>query len=121
MTPDEIRAQMETLWAEGNRAADELKDPFIAMERVTTLYVALDADERATADQVLADWALSPNEAKRFDAIALVRELVVQTAVPALRRLTMRLASSDDPGAPFEREKVQDVLVELGVDGSASV
>lgn len=107
MMHDEIRDRMDALWVSANRAADELRDPFVAMERVAAFYAGLGAGERAGADEVLGEWVMSTDEAKRFDAIALVRELSVRRAVPALRALTMRLGASDDPGAPFEREKVE--------------
>ena len=119
MTLSEIRDEMNALWASADREADSLKDPFLAMERVQTAYRAFEPLERAHVEEVLAEWVLSEDEAKRFDAIAVVRELGVVSATPALRSLEARLRQSDDPGAPFEREKVSDVLSELGAGGTA--
>jgi hypothetical protein len=121
MTPSDVGEAMNSLWASANRESDDLKDPFIAMERISGLYRALGPSERAIADQVLAEWVLSDDEAKRFDALALVRELGVTKAAPALRALIDSLESRDDPGAAFEREKVDTVLSELGTEGTASV
>lgn len=120
MTLDDLRSRMNSLWASANRETDELKDPIRALERLSGLYRNLDATERELADRVLAEWVLSHEEAKRFDAVALIREFEVTSAAPELRDLVGRLARSDDPGAPFEREKVEVLLRDLGLTGGAT-
>lgn len=120
MTLEEIRRQMNAFWDLANREAEEFKDPFLALERVNGMYRGLSAADRELANEVLAEWALSDEEAKRFDAVALIREFHVVAAAPALRDLGRRLARSTDPGAPFEREKVEGLLRELGVNGETS-
>lgn len=121
MTLKEFRNQMDGFWASVNSEADALKDPMRALERLSGLYRGLDGTERALADRVLAGWALADDEAKRFDAVALIREFRIATAEPELRELIAILARSDDPGAPFEREKVEALLRELGGNGAASL
>jgi len=118
MTLDDFRSRMNSFWASANREADELKDPIRALERLSGLYRTLDVTEREFADRVLAEWVLSDEEAKRFDAVAMIREFEVASAAPELRELIGRLARSDDPGAPFEREKVEVLLRDLGVNGA---
>jgi hypothetical protein len=90
----------------------------MALERLSELYRGLSQSERGFADQVLAEWLKSDQEARRFDAVALIREFRVTSAAPALRDLAQRLTRSDDPGAPFEREKVEGLLQELEVGGA---
>lgn len=109
---------MDTFWASVGREADALKDPTRALERLSGLYRRFDAIERGFADRVLAEWTLADDETKRFDAVALICEFRVVTAEPELRELVARLARSDDPGAPFEREKVERLLRELGLNGA---
>lgn len=113
MTLDDFRQRMNSFWATANQQADELKDSIHAVERLSGLYRHLNSTERELADRVLAEWALSEDEAKRFDAVALIREFGVASAAPELRELIARLERTDDPGAPFEREKVENLLREL--------
>lgn len=120
MTLDDFRSKLDAFWAAANREADELKDPYLALERLNTLYRGFDTEERELANQVLAEWVLSDEEAKRFDAVALIRQFQVTSAVSALRALADELERRDDPGAPFEREKVEALLSELDGNGASS-
>jgi len=62
------------------------------------------------ADQVLAEWVLAEDEKVRFDALALIADFKIGSAVPALRTLARRLAWSPAPGAPYELKKVDRIL-----------
>jgi hypothetical protein len=66
------------------------------------------------ADQVLSEWAVSDDEGLRFDALALIDDLKVKAAGAALRALAGRLALSDAPSAPYELQKVDRILNNLG-------
>lgn len=120
MTLEDVRLEMNAFWDMANREAEEFKDSFLALERVNGMYLGLSTADRELANEVLAEWVLSDEEAKRFDAVALIREFRVVAAAPALRELGRRLARSTDPGAPFEREKVEGLLRELGVSRETS-
>lgn len=113
MTLDETRAKMNDFWAVADREARDNKDTMIVLERLVALYSRMGLDERRSADHVLGEWVLSDVEAQRFDAIALIREFRIRSTREPLNALSTLLASSDDPGAPFERQKVLDVLEEL--------
>lgn len=67
-------------------------------------YRRLDEEHRLLADVVIADWLLSDSEAKRFDAVGMVREFRIKQAVTALSDLARRLACESYPAARFERE-----------------
>lgn len=121
MSRDSLQRKMNAFWESANREADERKDSFLALERMNGMYRGLDAADRKFADQVLAEWLLSDEEAKRFDAVALIREFHITTAAPALRELIRKLSRSQDPGAPFERVKVEGLLSELDANGATSV
>jgi len=120
MTLSETRDKMNLFWESANREALELKDSYLALDRLHTLYRGLDSLERELADQVVAEWLLSDDEAKRFDAVALIRDFKIGSAVPALQRLADELDRSKDPGAGFEREKVNGLLAELTSDGTTT-
>lgn len=120
MTLEECRDKMHQFWESTNREALEVKESYLALDRLHSLYRSLDPSERDLAGQVLAEWVRSDQEAKRFDAVALIREFEIGRAVPALRQRADELRRSDDPGAPFEREKVEGLLADLTSDEATS-
>lgn len=64
----------------------------------------------------------SPRPPRRRTVIlkrVLIREFRIEMAAPALRELAGKLTYSHDPGAPFEREKVEDLLADLGANGTS--
>ena len=65
------------------------------------------------ANDVLGEWALSEDEGLRFDALALIYDFRVCTAMTALDNLAAHLSSSTSPGAPYEVEKVQKIIARL--------
>lgn len=121
MTFVEFRGGMNAFWETATRRAKELKDPIDALERTAAMYSRLRGEDRDHANRVFDEWLLSDDESKRYVAIALIREFRVATAAPALRDLVRKLTESDDPGASFEREKVEGLLSEFGANGTAPV
>jgi hypothetical protein len=113
MTLEEFRHEMESYRRDADAEAQRLKDPWIALERLRILYGRFDESERLMAHQVLGEWLLSEDENLRFDAMALVRDLRLLSAMPALRELAIRLASSRERGAPYELDKVSGLIKEL--------
>jgi hypothetical protein len=120
MMLEDVRERLDAFWASANREANEFKDSMRALERLSGFYRSLDDRERDLANRVFAEWALNDDEAKRFDAVALIRQFQIASAEPELRELVARLDRSDDPGAPFESEKVEALLRDLGLDGAAT-
>ncbi len=116
MTYNEFRDRMDRFWESANHEALELKDPSRALDRLHALYHKFDVPEREFADRVLAEWLGSAEEAKRFDAVALIRAFRIERAIPALEQLAHELCRSGDPGAPFEREKVRNLVANLASD-----
>lgn len=111
-----MRARMEHVWESATEQAEELRDPMRAPERLNGFYYALDAEERLLADRVLAEWMLSDDDRKRYDADLLIDEYKVKSAEPALRTLMAKLATSTDPLAPYEQKKVARLLEKLGLE-----
>ena len=111
--PRDVRGEMNALWLAAKLKGGELKDPFRPFEQVSAMYRGIGGSKTELADIVLGEWVLADDEARRFDAVALIREFRVTAATPSLYELTNRLAQSDDPGAPFEHEKVKRLLSEL--------
>lgn len=115
MTLEQFRREMEQYRRVVDEEAEANKDSYLALDRLHALYRKFDPQERAMADQILAEWALHSDEKIRFDALALIDDFKVQTAIPALHELAGRLASSDEPGAPYELRKVNRLIDELTV------
>jgi hypothetical protein len=90
--------------------ADQFKYPHLALERLCALYQSFDSEERRLADQTIADWVLSDESNVRFDALALIREFHIGSAITALEKLARRLPSVRTPGAPYELEKVNSII-----------
>src|ERR1051326_8148388 len=91
MTLDEFRHEMESYRDDANAEAQRLKDPWIAIERLRILFGRFDESEQRIANQVLSEWLLSEDENVRFDAVALVRDLRVLSAMPVLRELASQI------------------------------
>lgn len=110
MTLDEFRLRLEEFRRAVDAEAMSLKNSSLALERLHELYVRCDHEEQAMANQVLSEWALSEDESVRFDALALIEDFKVATAVPALQKLSERLALSRTPGAPYELKWVKRIV-----------
>jgi hypothetical protein len=83
-------------------------------------YRRLSSDDRAIVDGLLVEQVQSEDEAVRFDALHLVREFDIQSAIPALRALADRLETENRPGAPYEWAKVNRILGGLVAGGAGN-
>jgi hypothetical protein len=110
---DELRAEMESYRRDAAKEADEMKDPFLCVRRLRTLYGRFDSDERVMADQVICGWALSEDEATRYDAMMLIEELNITRALPMLEELVCRFSASTAPGASWELTKAKRIIKRL--------
>jgi hypothetical protein len=110
MTPDTFREAFEAFRDRVDAEASAAKSSHDAICELGALYERLDARERLLADGVLADWIVSDDEAKRWDALALVRAYKITSAMAALRELEGKLERSSDPSAPYEWAKVNRLI-----------
>lgn len=113
MNLDELRVAMNAYRKAVDQEARELKDSYLALEKLHSLYRELETEERALADRVVAEWLLSDDEGLRFDALVLVDDFKIVKAVSALRELSRRLGSTTTPGAPYEQQRIDRVIREL--------
>lgn len=116
---DEFRRKMESYRQRADEEAAHLKDSFVVRKRLLELYRRFNTHERFMANQVLSEWALSEDEAIRFDALGLIKDLKIATAVPSLLQLAERLRREQSPGAPFELEKVERIITEITPESPA--
>lgn len=113
MNFDDFRSEMASYRQSAEAEAASLKDSYLVLDRLHRLYRKFDTQERVFADRVLAEWALSDDDGVRFDALSLINDLKIKSAVSALQELANRLASSTAPGAPYELNKIRRIVENL--------
>ena len=117
MNIDVFRQKMASYRAIVDAEAKTLKDSYLALDRLHTLYENFDEDEQTLADEVISEWALSEDEGLRFDALALIDDFGIVNAVPTLRKLIDHLKSSSTPSAPYDLKKVNRIIARLKFNG----
>jgi hypothetical protein len=110
---DEFRRQFETWWAGTDAREVARKNSQGALLELMTFYEKLDGADRIMADQVLGEWVTSDNDRKRFDALAMVDQFRIRSAVPQLRALESAIAKRSGHEAPYELAKVRRILERL--------
>lgn len=120
MNLDEFRKEMWKYREAADREANALKESNLAWKWLRNLYRKFDAEERKLADQILAEWALSDDENVRYDALVLIADFRIMTAMSALHELAGRLRHSKAPGAPSELRKVDRILGDLTGDAHSA-
>jgi hypothetical protein len=117
MTLDEFRRKMWAYRQTADKDANTLKESNLAWQWLRDLYGKFSAEERKLADQVLEEWVRSDNENVRYDALVLIGDFRIASALPALRELAARLKRSKAPGTPYELKKVDRILNDLDPHG----
>jgi hypothetical protein len=110
----DIERELEETWRDADLEAARLKDSQYALRRLLSLVERLDGEDRREAERVVTAWALSDDRRKQFDAVALIGELRVKFALPALRELAERFERSDEPSAAYDWAWVNRVIARLG-------
>lgn len=114
MSPEEFRRAICKYWDEANEQAKHYyRDPHLTLVRLRSLFSKLDADDRSLANEVLAEWLLSDNDARRYHASVLVGELNVTTALPAVEELIRRLSSGTVPHDRATFDRLRQLAAEL--------
>jgi hypothetical protein len=109
----EVRAAWLKMSADVSAAAIANKQSQDALAELGRRYRILTPNDRAVVDRLLAEQVQSEDENVRFDALALVDEFKIGSAVPALRGLADWLEHQEHPGAPYEWAKVNRILGNL--------
>lgn len=106
MNLDVMRSNMNRYRELVSKEALHLKLSSMVLEKLNSFYRQLPSNQVPLADLVLSEWVLSDDEGVRFDALFLIDCFSITAAEPALNELSKRLMLSDEPGAPYERQKV---------------
>jgi hypothetical protein len=113
MSVRDTQERWEQFWSRIDAETKAEKVSQAALFELSQYYLSLPVVERRTIDGVLAEWVLSDNESKRFDALALIDEHRIRSALPALEDLCQKLEKSREPGARFEKAKVDRIVAAL--------
>jgi hypothetical protein len=116
----DVRREVEEAWSRAQEAGEANKNPMLVTLEMERFYDRLEPDARREADEVLIDWALGGDSAKRFDALDVIERFAVVAAVPAMRELASRYATASGPSAPFDREQVDRILAVLAEAGGSA-
>jgi len=116
MTSRDAQERWVRFWARVDAETKAQKVSQAAVFELSQYYRSLQDVEREAVDALLGGWVLDGNEGKRFDALALIDEHAISDAIPALEELRHRLDESKEPGAPFEKAKVDRIIAVLRKD-----
>lgn len=81
-------------------------------------YRSLPRDAQLIVNQLLSEQLSQDNKAIRFDALAVIRDCRIKSALPALRQLSDRLGGEESPSAPYDLAKVNRLIDYLGSEMS---
>jgi hypothetical protein len=107
------RREFEDLWERFDAEAQAARFSHEALLRLTDFYRRLDEDDRQVVDEALASWVLEGDERRRFDALALIDEFGIRSALPALEEELARLADAVGASVPTDRAKLERIIAGL--------
>ena len=107
------RAEFESFWERLDAEALAAKFSQEATIRLASFYRGLDEDDRAVVDAALAEWVSGENARRRFDALALIHEFEIRSAVPALRERMQSLAGAAEGPLADERARTERIVAAL--------
>lgn len=113
LTGREARLDWLREWEGINRRYVEARLTQGALAELAKRYTKLEPDERLAVDGLLAESLLSTVDWRRFDALALISQFRIRSALPTLEELCRRLARSTDPGAPFDLRRTREIIEKL--------
>ena len=84
-----------------------------ALDGLFRAYERLDPGRRKVVDALLTDWILSDDGDLRYDALELVQEFRIRSALPALGELVERLRGAESPRVRDELPTVERAITSL--------
>jgi hypothetical protein len=93
----------------------QLRSPLKRPQRNSQTSTRSCAEERAQADEAIAEWVLFETKRGRYDALAMIRRFKIAAALPNLKRLLFNLASSDTAESRYDFGYVSSLIRMLEV------
>jgi hypothetical protein len=107
------RVGFKELWARLNSEAERIKLPEQSLAQLIGFYRGLDEEDRRVVDDVLTSWVLEGDPSQRFDALAIIEDFDIQSALPALRADLARLKRKKGPLVPDDIEQLEQIIAHL--------
>jgi len=113
MIKDNIREYLNNEWIRINNEAIKNKESQKALFDLITLYKGFSDEEITTANEVIFEWVLSEDVAKRYDGLALINEFLLVDAISVLNDLSNKLREENEPSSKYEITKITRIMKKL--------
>jgi hypothetical protein len=113
VSTSDVSEQLESLRATAEEHARRSKDSMIVTERLISFYRSLSLDSRPAANKKVVEWLKSGDEAKRYDAMALIAEFDIVDALDALRNYAAECEAAGDIASIRQWEKANRLIADL--------
>ena len=111
MTGDEALALLQTC-----RQGDD-REPYPILTRMKRVFESASESDRIALNQVIREWLLSDDPAEPFDAAWLTDELLLDANLDLVRKLRDEAESRNDPAAPYDWSKFNEIAGRLTPGG----
>ncbi len=109
--------ELEALRAIAEEHARRSKDSMIVTERLTSFYRTLRPEARHAANKKIVEWLGSDDQARRYDAMALIGEFHIVEALDALRHYADECERAGDIQSIRQWEKANRLIADLAGGG----
>jgi muramidase (phage lysozyme) len=104
---------LEEYWISLDAEARASKDSQGASLRMLAFYSELASSDRRVVDAVLKRWVGDGSEAPRYDALTVIDEFRIRSALPALRARWVSLQGAFGSSVPTDRTKLVRIMNRL--------
>ena len=109
MNTTNVRTEWTSLWKQLQTRADALHDSQSVAFGLLNAYDQLSVEKRAEVQSILAEWLLSEDNRRRYDASFLITERSIRELAPAVAAAIDRLKGLSGPEARDEVELLQQL------------
>ena len=113
MNPKNVREEWMSLWQQLQAQADAFHDSQSVAFGLLNAYDQLSIEERAEVHPMLAEWLVSNDNRRRYDARFLITERSIRELAPSVASAIGRLKDLPGPEARDEVELLRQLQEEL--------
>lgn len=113
MNPRNVREEWMSLWQELQAQADAFHDSQSVAFGLLNAYDQLSTEEKAEVHPMFAEWLMSDDNRRRYDARFVITERAIRELAPSVASAIGRLKGVPGPEARDEVELLQQLHEEL--------
>jgi hypothetical protein len=113
MNPRNVREEWMSLWQQLQAQADAFHDSQSVAFGLLNAYDQLSAEERVQVHPMLAEWLVSNDNRRRYDARFVITERAIRELAPSVASAICRLKDLPGPEARDEVELLEQLQEEL--------